>query len=566
MDKTKKPEYIVLGKEKPERVVVIYRSIMSYDPITKTKKPISLVRLNTEGTQIMLDTTVKQTLKRCGWRKRDRKMGCTRKSLCTKDIKKFLLANMCNITTRDSLWIRLFEKSIPDHITSNVFWKDLSSPQGTVTFDPGLWLRLFEDIDCRIAYDILRDSRPLAIYSTIAQQCGIDHTTRILPFIYMENLIGKNYTSLINDDKFMTYMYNGRLPQYHERVAVKGAYDSMASLICNVPNELENAWVMLICSSYFRGQPLSPVTIKTKTIPMLKDYKTKEEEQAEAEEAARLREVAESERLAKEAAEIQEAKSIPQPEVVGVPSQDNNIPEIQNPFVAYPDTQRMENNEIANVMKNIVCERGPTPAQEEFIRWLQMDENEEYGSKRAHELISKAFEDFKIAAIYGMVDPWRILSAIITIIVSGSYWKNLYGVFLDDYLEENGVAITNALKPIFDPEAFCVFLKAIDISGIKNIPAEIHGISSKFLVTVGSFLKMEDKLNFEIDFPRMMLAIYYKRPGDVLDHEVDWIEIWKGCGWSVDTDVISAISKWKLSYSTLPYLVRAMILATVVTK
>jgi hypothetical protein len=552
--------WLLIDNEMRE-VTVANRNILSLNPITGAKEPMALTRVGPAPTSV--DVVASKMFKQCGFRRSDRHPHG--KVLTPRRVVKFLVAHISHVAFRERLWLRLFGKNIPATCKTNGTWLDISSQQGAIFFDPAFWTRLFQDVDCRVSHEIIASSTALNTYSVMASQCGIDYTQRILPFMFVEALLGKNYMELIRYDGFMQYMYQGVLPSEAQRTALCNTYSKMAVMKSNIPESVENAYVILFCSSYFRGFPVSRPCIRTKTIPMLDVVPTKAELDAwAAEEEAKARETKllemrkrDEEMAAAAEAARQQTSPTETLSMIATPKAQIPMPAEVPPYVPYPSSRSDDWKKMVEVMGQIACKTGPVGNQVRFLKWLA--DGGTFGTEEERVAVAKTFLEYGKHVGYSMlVDRWVVLQSAMVCLLGGNDWIDVYAaLFAGMPKSSNPTNARNALRLLGDA-GMAALLRAIDVSGITSVPMSVMRVAQDFLAVVGGHLKAEDKTAFDAKFPAMMMVIYNQASEDPLA----WVDVWRSFGWSHTIGVTNAVTEWKRKYPTLPIEVRAEILST----
>jgi hypothetical protein len=541
-------------------VVIAYREIIGLHTTTGEGERLPLLR---DG-EIMetVDMRIMKTMKECGWEMTSKHPDG--KVVSPKMITRFLLAHMGTMPNQERLWIRILGENIPKGCIGNSTWNDINSPQGTITFRPWFWTRLFQDMQCHLSYNIIRESPILAAYSAIALNCGIDPRTRIFPFVFVTALIGKNYSELLRDRNFLFYMYDGKSPTEEQVNLLIANYNVLAHSVCNYPIPLEHAIVDLFCSSYFRGFPINKLAVIHGNLPMLEIVYTEEEKEAmmKLEEQDKILQQQQLEDQLRKNEEERRAMA-PQPtttqETVRQPSPAIVEPPLK-PYNPYP-TENGAWEMIVESMKGIGTRDGGTPfgKQREFLEWWGNKVSNAFASDPERSIVSRALSDYSRAVGFtATTDRWLIYQSAMIAILGGDDWQRLHEKLIHGVaVPKNGIPAKNALRTL-GSVGMGGLIHSVDCGNITAFPMDVVDMSNNFLARIGTFLKVEDKEKFHLKVPLMMMIIYL-----IDENDTAWINIWKEFSWSYDVNVKTAVEAWKMDFKTLPIVVRAEILCSI---
>jgi len=532
--------------------------------------PIDLIRSRT-GEEIearerrsrkCVDVVVPTELAKWGWKRAK----CSVGSVTPRMVLKFIATHLWKQGNSGSLWMRMFEKDIPEEVRSTPAWKDVCSPDGSASYKARMWMHLFRDIECDVSNDMLSRSRPLAIYSSIASGVGIDPTSKIVPFAFLDCLKNKNASSLVANERFARHLL-GRKPTGPDLSALEAARATMSSITCEVPSEVENAWVVLLCSSTFRGVPLHTKAYRLGVVPILRDPERERAVAAIAAAEAMEREfVAKKAALERAEAELRmrrESAPMAAPIPIAIPLEmDVGSREVVVPYESYPTKSRADVTEIVSLLSGFSGTGMPTKRAAEFIHAmtgiggavsdvaLAMDQE-------TRRQLSDALDRFARSCGYdGTTNMWIVLGSAYVALYCGGDWVDVLRTI-------NPRAASVVSNPIMARAPFatlglmasCAIVASIDASE-RSVPSEFVELLTEYSSMVAATLKREDMMTDRMGtFVRMMIVAYHTGIG------YSWMDMWRRFGWSLDSVSATAISEWKKLHPHMPNCVRAAIVS-----
>jgi hypothetical protein len=465
------------------------------------------------------------------------------KVLLPKHFMKFLVANLMNFSDNNTMWTRLIGKAIPRTVEQNPAWIDLISPSGSTRFNPAIWYSFFKAMRCHVSPHLVKMSRYLALFVDLANMHGINVTVKnIFPIFVLRLLAGKNAAAIAADRSIAEMMYRGSA---FEGQAARERMDAFASKLLTTrwmaPVEEENALVMLMCASTFRGAPFLRRCYRDGMIPVIQTIPRYVDECISSGDVGDAVGCNCGPHEEKEKEEPQQQQQRPTPMYVAFPGGKGESPsKMLSLFNLHSDP--LSKNQMA--LCEIVAGKfaGATDA--------------------AFSQIVRTYA--KMMGFAQTVDAWAIIKSIYVALLGGEMWLDSHKVIVPEHVQEEGSEMKyalarNELSKLTLPMVIKL-MESIDATRVKVLPAELAreqlSLASRLSEPLAVIPKNVDYLS---EFAKMVLAIYMV-PGNNTYENTD---LWKELQFMLDNKVQKAIDSMRAEMPELSGLIRALVMASV---
>lgn len=551
------------GEDIPEGMEVVYKPLTYRDQKTSSLIPLELTDQNYIPTpDEELNGTIRDVLKSCGWK--------IDKVLLPKHFMKFLVAAMLHFSDRNALWMRLFGKGIPRSIEHNPAWIDLVSPSGSTRFEPAFWSTFFKETRCHISPKLVQMSRYLALFVDIANMHGINVTVEnILPIFILRLLAGRNAAAIVADDSIAKLMFKGSM---HEGQAARERMDAFASKLLTVrwtaPVEEENALVMLLCASTFRGAPFLRRCFHDGLIPVIQHISPRHVNEC----------------IGSQVCDTVGCQCGPHE---GSPSSTmtENEPGLSKTHLLLMESKKKEMEEkIIPAYTAFPCipvqGNKKTPVEMLSMFSLHMEPLSKRQASIAnivsgYEIVGKIDNEFnQIANVYAnmmgfskTVDAWAIVKSMYVALVGGCWWLDAHKIIVKEHIydaknEKNYMLARNELAKL-DLDMIVKLIESVDATRVKATPVEF---SLEQMILASRLAEPLKRIPYGIDplsaLVQMSLAMHMVSGNSSSYTKTD---LWKKLGFTLDNGIQKSIDSLVNETPYLSNIIRALVMASVTT-
>lgn len=545
----------------------------------ETKRYPLVLQVTTAGVpherSVDVDVVVPGFLTACGWTMHPAGVATAMR------VGMFLVRQLGHLKASENVWKRILPFAVPPAVQKNVTWQ--TSLKYGVEYEPEFWRRLFKEVECRLNPKIAKTNPVLNLLSQMAKNHGVNPASHLLAFAFLKvrlssackickfcktlkfiqkTLEGHNLADVLRYQRFQKYMFGGSVGNEIVYSLTK-AFGAMQV----VNNDIyEDAWVLLLASSFFRKFPLVERAADEGNFPVL--YAKILDDQKR-----RLALEEERRRLAVLKEEADTTVGAEAPAAVGDP---HKLLIIADQPPADPSQHQQQSAPAVAVMNLPPYFPYPSPPDEQPDRIVALVQSMEapvaIGPKALY--LQNVGRDVRFSALSkkyceagelnSFANPLWLLRSVGTCLLGGDNWQRVHHALLPAFGELPRPTDMRRAIGDADMETLVDLLNLTDNEGVAMIPSDVQQYIQMFSMEVGPLLKYQDKVNLSKTCIKMMLVMYFDQWAATTKKRFSTVDLWRDVyTWSYDSEIADVIGRWKAAYPLIPTPIKAYALRLV---
>jgi len=500
-----------------------------------------------------VDVVVPGFLSACGWTMHPAGVATATR------VTMFLVRQLGHLKNPENVWKRVVPFAVSPAVQKNVTWQ--TSLKYGVEYEPEFWRRLFKEVECRLNPKIVKTNSVLSLLSQMARNHGVDPASCLLAFAFLKTLEGRNLANVLRYYRFQKYMFGGSVGAeiVHSLTKAFGAMQVMNDDV------YEDAWVLILSSSFFRKIPLVQRAADEGNFPVLyskilDDQKRRRAIEDERQRLAILKEQADT-TVGAEAPAGDAAVGDPHKILIiadhppGQPSQQVSAAAAANlpPYFPYPSPTDEQPDKIVALVQSM---EPPVAAGPKALYLHNVGRDVRFTA------LAKNY--CEAGGLNSFANPQWLLRSVGTCMFGGDNWQRVHFSLLPAFGELSRPTDMRRAVGDVDMETLVDLLNLTDNEGVAMIPADVQLYIQLFSMELGPLLKYQDKVNLSKTCIKMMLVMYYDQWAASSKKRFSSVDLWRDVYmWSYDSEVADAMVRWKAAYPLIPTPIKAYALRLV---